>query len=215
MVVIYLDKGEEYKTVSSSVEVFNKVKDSKFYGVAKTCSSIDLAEKFIDNIRKKHSDANHNVNAYRIYNNNNMIEYADDDGEPAGSSGKPILQQISTRELINTVVVVTRYFGGTKLGIGGLIRAYGETAKLAIEAAGIKNLILYKKLIFKGQYDYIGNVLGQLEKFKADIKDQGYEEGQFVILAVLKYNIVNNLIKEVREITSDKIEINIADSFYL
>ncbi len=150
-----------------------------------------------------------------FYNNNNIIEYADDDGEPAGSSGKPILQQISTRDLINTVVVVTRYFGGTKLGIGGLIRAYGETAKLAIEAAGIKNLILYKKLKFKGPYDYIGNVLGQLEKFKADIKEQGYEEGQFVILAVLKYNIVNNLIKEIREITSDKIEINITDSFYL
>ena len=215
MAVIHLDKGEEYKTVSSSQEIFNKIKDSKFYGIAKTCSSIELAEEFIDDIKSEYSDANHNVNAYRIYNDNNIIEYEDDDGEPAGSSGKPVLQQISTRELINTAVVVTRYFGGTKLGIGGLIRAYGETAKLAIEAAGIKKLFLYKKLKFKGPYDYIGNVLGQLEKFQADIQEQGYEEGQFVIFAVLKYNIVNNLIKEIKEITSDKVKIIIEDSFYL
>ena len=215
MAVIHLNKGEEYKTVNSSEEIFNKVKDSKFYGIAKNCSNIDMAEEFIDNIKDEHSDATHNVNAYRVYDNNNIIEYADDDGEPAGSSGKPILQQISTGDLLNTVVVVTRYFGGTKLGIGGLIRAYGETAKLAIEAAGIKRLVLYKRLKFKGSYDNIGDVLGQLEKFKADIKEQGYEEGQFVINAIMKYNIVNNLIKEVKEITSDKVRINIEDSFYL
>lgn len=215
MVVIYLNKSEEYKTVNSSHEIFNKVKDSKFYGIANNCDSIGLAEEFIDEIKEKHSDANHNVNAYRIYNCNNLIEYADDDGEPAGSSGKPVLQQISTEDLLNTVVVVTRYFGGTKLGIGGLIRAYGETAKLAIEAAGIKKLSLYKKLKIIGPYDNIGNVLGQLERFKAEIKGQGYKEGKFVINAIIKHNIVNKLIKEIKEITSDKVKVIIEDSFYL
>ncbi|MFN2363906.1 MAG: YigZ family protein [Halarsenatibacteraceae bacterium] len=213
--MICLNKGEEYKTVNSSKEILNKVKDSKFYGIAKNCASIKLAEKFINNIKEKHSDANHHVNAYRLYDDNNIIEYSDDDGEPAGSSGKPVLQQISTGELLNTAVVVTRYFGGTKLGIGGLIRADGETAKLAIEAAGIKKLILYKKIKFRGPYDKIGDVLGQLEKFKADIQEQGYEEGQFVIYAVIKYNIVNNLIKEIKEITSNKVRVIIEDYFYL
>ncbi|MFW5873306.1 MAG: IMPACT family protein [Bacillota bacterium] len=193
----------------------NKVKDSKFYGIAKNCESINSAEKFIDEIKEKYSDANHNVNAYRIYNKTNLIEYADDDGEPAGSSGKPVLQQILTEELINTVVVVTRYFGGTKLGIGGLIRAYGKTAKLAIEAAEIKDLALYKRLKFIGPYDNIGDVLGQLEKFKAEIKDQGYQKGQFVIYAVMKYNIVNDLIKQVKEITSDRVNVIIEGSFYI
>ena len=215
MVVIYLNKGEEYKTVNTSEEIFNKVKDSKFYGIAKNCSSISLAEELISNVKEKHSDASHNVSAYRVYDVNNTIEYSDDDGEPAGSSGKPVLQQISTGDLLNTVVVVTRYFGGTKLGIGGLIRAYGDTAKLAIKAAGIKKLVLYKKLKFKGPYDNIGDVLGQLEKFKADIQNQGFEEGEFVIHAVMKYNIVNNLIKAIKKITSDKIKIIIEDSFYL
>lgn len=213
--VICLNKSQEYKTVSSSKEILNKVKDSKFYGIAKNCDSISLVEEFINNIKEKYSDANHHVNAYRLYDANNIIEYSDDDGEPAGSSGKPVLQQISTADLLNTVVVIIRYFGGTKLGIGGLIRAYGETAKLAIKAAGIKRLILYKKIKFRGSYENIGDVLGQLEKFKADIQKQDYEEGQFVLYAVIKYNIVNNLIKEIKAITSDRVRVIIEDSFYL
>ncbi|MGM0419882.1 MAG: IMPACT family protein [Bacillota bacterium] len=210
----HLDKIPEYFTVIRPKEIFNKVKNSRFYATAGNCKNKNEAENFIQSIKVKHSDASHNVNAYRVYENNNIIEYADDDGEPGGSSGLPVLKQILGHDLINTVVVVTRYFGGTKLGIGGLIRAYGGSADMALKAAGKKKLSLYMKINLKGPYSHLGTVLGQLEKIEATILNTTHYKDGFLVKAETSEKLVDFLEKVVKEKTSAKVELQKKELYY-
>ncbi|MEO2151494.1 MAG: YigZ family protein [Thermococcus sp.] len=113
------------------------VKRSIFMGYASPAKNEDEARAFIEKTRAHHSDANHNVSAYVINDGRNFAVRYDDDGEPKGSAGKPVLRVIQNKGLNNVVVVVTRYFGGIKLGYGGLVKAYSEAASRAIENAGV------------------------------------------------------------------------------
>ncbi|NJF24649.1 YigZ family protein [Thermococcus sp. Bubb.Bath] len=113
------------------------IKKSVFIGYASPAGSEREAEEFISRVREYHSDATHNVFSYVINDGKNFAVRYDDNGEPKGSAGKPVLKVIQNRGLSNIVIVVTRYFGGIKLGYGGLVKAYGEAASLAIEKAGI------------------------------------------------------------------------------
>jgi len=113
------------------------IKKSVFIGYASPVKTEDEARGFIVKIKAHHSDATHNVSAYLINDGKNFSPRYDDDGEPKGSAGKPVLKVIQNKGLSNVVVVVTRYFGGIKLGYGGLVKAYSDTASLAIENAGI------------------------------------------------------------------------------
>ena len=161
-------------TPDKKIRVMNKVKDSKFYGSISSAANRKEAENFISEISDEFSDATHNVNAYRIGSDSDLIEYADDDGEPSGSSGPPVLEAIKGEGLTNTVIVVSRFFGGTKLGIGGLIRAYGNTARMAIEESGKKELKLLYNVRVKGNYDNVGVIMGQIEAFKGKIINTKY-----------------------------------------
>jgi len=114
------------------------VKGSKFIGGLYPVDSEEEVATRLQAIRKKYFDATHNCYAWRLYPE---LEKSSDDGEPSGSAGKPILQVLSGAGLHNALVVVTRYFGGTKLGVGGLVRAYGDAARAAIEDAPIRRLI--------------------------------------------------------------------------
>lgn len=118
------------------------VKGSKFIAAVLPVSNEEEAREQLTRIRKKYHDATHNCYAWRIHPEN---EKSSDDGEPAGSAGKPILQVLKGSGLTNTLVVVTRYFGGTKLGIGGLVRAYGEATSMAL--AETKTVTLYPLLV--------------------------------------------------------------------
>ncbi|NOZ12623.1 MAG: YigZ family protein [Acidobacteria bacterium] len=118
------------------------VKGSKFIATILPVSDETEAKKQLIKIRKKYHDATHNCYAWRIHPEN---EKASDDGEPSGSAGKPILQILKGKGLMNVMAVVTRYFGGTKLGIGGLVRAYGDAAALALE--NIKTVTLYPLIV--------------------------------------------------------------------
>src|SRR5690554_1495781 len=137
---------EYFYAPQKSIQVMNKIKGSKFYGSIKRTDNKKEARHFISQIREKYYDASHNVYAYKLGSGDKAISCADDDGEPARSSGPPVLQAIEGEGITNTTIVVSRYFGGTKLGIGGLIRAYGDTARLVIKQAGRKKLILYQIL---------------------------------------------------------------------
>ena len=156
-------------TPNKKMQIINKVKDSKFYGSISNVSTRDEAENFIEEIKNKFSDATHNVSAFRIGIGDEALEYSDDDGEPAGSSGPPVLEAIKGENLTNAVIVITRYFGGTKLGIGGLIRAYGNTARIAINKSGKKRLLLYYKVTIKGDYNLVGTIMAQVESFSNNI----------------------------------------------
>ena len=137
-----------YKTIAkvgSSKKVF---KNSVFIGYASPVNSEEEAKDFINKIKNHHSDANHNVYAYIV---DNHLKY-DDDGEPSGSAGKPIMNILELTNLKNIVVVVSRYFGGIKLGYGGLVRAYSDTAKEAVENAEI--IEVFEKEYFKVELPY-------------------------------------------------------------
>lgn len=124
-----------YKTICRSVQVEYSDHRSVFYGYAAPVDSEEAALAFLAEIRKKHSDASHNVYAYNL--RDGIARYSDD-GEPHGTSGLPIMEMLRKEEIFNTIIVVSRYFGGTLLGTGGLVRAYSTTAKMAVDEAEIK-----------------------------------------------------------------------------
>ncbi len=138
-----------YRTLKGFGSAKLVVKKSIFIGYASPASTKGEARAFIEKIKSHHIDATHNVSAYLINDRKNFSVSYDDDGEPKGSAGRSVLKLIQNRRLTNIVVVVTRYFGGIKLGYGGLVRAYSDTASLAIENAGI--IEVYET----GQFDVI------------------------------------------------------------
>ncbi len=126
---------ETFTTLSKEAHVEFEEKRSVFIGHALRTDSEEEAQSFIKQIKKQYNDATHNVFAYSI--NKGIIARYSDDGEPQGTSGMPTLDAIRKSGVDNACVVITRYFGGTLLGAGGLVRAYSHTASLALEAAGI------------------------------------------------------------------------------
>jgi uncharacterized YigZ family protein len=197
---------------ASNVEIRNKVKDSKFYGSIFSVNDRKEAEKRIAEIKEKYNDATHNVSAYRVESdrqNSELVEYFDDDGEPAGSSGPPVLKAIKGAELVNTVIIVTRYFGGTKLGIGGLIRAYGETARLAVEEAGVDSLKKFYHIEVFSKFEKLGIVLGQLEAFGANISNTEYTNQGGIVIAEIPAETENKLRRVLKEKTADNFKLTI------
>lgn len=127
---------ELYKTIRTYAEATNIIEKSRFIAHVKPVEGRDEAEVFIAEIRGRYKDATHNVPAM-VIGDKFQIQWASDDGEPQGTSGAPMVQMLVKEGITNVAIVVTRYFGGIKLGTGGLVRAYTGSAKLALEAAGI------------------------------------------------------------------------------
>ncbi|GAX89643.1 YigZ family protein [Effusibacillus lacus] len=146
-----------YKTIKEYGEETIIIKKSRFIGYALPVETEEEAIRFVEAIRKKHWDATHNCYAYQI-GSHDEIQRSNDDGEPAGTAGKPILEVIRKEGLKNTAVVVTRYFGGIMLGAGGLVRAYGQTAGAALKAAGIVTRSLFQTVYVGIDYTWLGKV---------------------------------------------------------
>lgn len=152
---------ERYLTVKGYGEKEIVIERSRFIAYVERAESEEAALAFIQKIKKKHWDATHNCSAYMV-GENDQIQKADDDGEPSGTAGKPILEVIKKRGLKDTVVVVTRYFGGIKLGAGGLIRAYGKGATNGINAAQVIERILHTRMAVTIDYTLLGRVENEL-----------------------------------------------------
>ncbi|MCQ2548333.1 MAG: YigZ family protein [Clostridia bacterium] len=140
-----------YNTITEAVKVEYTIEKSKFIAYLSPANTREEAEDFIKSIRKKHYDATHNVPAM-IIGENKEIKWSSDDGEPSGTAGLPMLQTLEGHDLRNVVLVITRYFGGIKLGTGGLVRAYTEGAKGAIDAAKIFELRKVAVISFECDY---------------------------------------------------------------
>ena len=149
------------------------IQKSRFIAHVSRAETEKDAQDFIQEIKKKHWDANHNCSAYMI-GQHNEIQKANDDGEPSGTAGVPILEVLKKRDLKDTVVVVTRYFGGIKLGAGGLIRAYGKSTSEGINAVGIVERKLMKIVHTKIDYTWLGKVENELRSSVYDIKEIHY-----------------------------------------
>ncbi len=148
-----------------------KVKGSRFIASILMVQSKSEAEAEILNFRKKYYNATHNCFAWRI--DENAFRYSDD-GEPSGTAGKPIFQVLEGKELNRALCVVTRYYGGTKLGTGGLIRAYSEAAEAAVEQLQLKTLVHTRRLELAFTYDLENLVRRTLAEFKGKIVDSVY-----------------------------------------
>ena len=136
-----------YKTVAKEATAEQIIEKSRFITYVKPVSTKEEADEFIAAIKKKHKDATHNVPAM-VLGEKFQVQWASDDGEPQGTSGAPIVQMLVQEGITNVVIVVTRYFGGIKLGTGGLVRAYTGSAKLGLEAAGIYEVTEKKVLTY-------------------------------------------------------------------
>jgi len=129
-----------YEAISSETEGRFQSRGSKFIAYAFPMDSLEMLEKRIAQLKSEHPKARHHCYGYRILSDNGIREYSSDDGEPSGSAGKPILSAIKSAELLNVGCVVVRYFGGTKLGIPGLIEAYKESTRDALGLAIIRTV---------------------------------------------------------------------------
>lgn len=144
-----------YRTVKGYGESSFEINRSVFISYTEQVESALAANDFINKIKKQNRDATHNCSAY-ITGKYREAQKADDDGEPSGTAGQPILESIKKQGLTETVIVVSRYFGGIKLGAGGLIRAYGKAASDALHAAGIVNRVPYMKFAVSCEYSLLG-----------------------------------------------------------
>ena len=150
-------------------------KKSRFIGSTFAVESVEEAEKRIAEVSKKYWDARHNCYAYVIGKNSENTRCSDN-GEPSGTAGKPILEVITGAGLTNTLVIVTRYFGGVLLGTGGLVRAYTQAAQAAIAASETGEMVYARQLTLEVAYNMINNVKYFLEQHKISISDPRYTE---------------------------------------
>ena len=186
------------KTVLKETEIEFEEKKSKFIGYIKPINSIREAENFIKTIKEMHSNATHNCSAYRIIENGQEYYKFDDDGEPSGTAGKPIGEILTTLGVFNVVVVVTRYFGGIKLGAGGLIRNYAKTAKLAVNEAGIVDYIEKKIYLIDFSYNKSSEIDRFINENKIEVLEKTFEER--VSYKISLSNIETEKIKEINDI---------------
>jgi uncharacterized YigZ family protein len=164
-----------YYTVKQEGEHEIIIQKSRFIAQIKRAESEHEAQEFIRTIKKKHSNATHNCSAYLI-GEHDQIQKANDDGEPSGTAGVPILEVLKKRNLKDTVVVVTRYFGGIKLGAGGLIRAYGKATSEGLDAVGIVERRLVQVMHVTVDYPLLGKIENELRASLFLIKDISYTE---------------------------------------
>ena len=162
---------ELYKTVRKQAEAVQVIDKSRFIAHVFPVESREEADAFLAEIREKYKDATHNVPAM-VIGDKSQIQWASDDGEPQGTSGAPMVQMMVKEGLTNLIVVVTRYFGGIKLGTGGLVRAYTSSAKLGLEAAGVCSVREMAELTVKIDYPYLAKIQNmaseQLDMEEAD-----------------------------------------------
>lgn len=175
---------DRYETLArpSHAEI-PKVKGSRFIADAVPVESVDDAERELEKIRRQHRDATHHCFAYRLGAGGESFR-SSDDGEPSGSAGAPILRQIESSGLSDVLVVVTRFFGGTKLGTGGLARAYGDAASLVLHRSVRRIRQLYGRLELAFAYDDTSPVMHLVERFDARVLDSRYGEGTVLSVEV-------------------------------
>lgn len=167
--------SDTYRTIDDEPTATLKVEGSRFLAEAVPVSSREEADDRIEAVREREHQATHHCTAYRLGADGNDFRY-NDDGEPSGTAGQPILRQIDARDLTNTLVVVTRYYGGTKLGTGGLMRAYGDAADAALDRASIVEKVVRVPVRVRFAYDDTTPARQVLRQFDATVEDSTYTD---------------------------------------
>lgn len=166
-----MPEPKKYRTIDAPAQAEFRDRGSRFLSFAFPVSSVEGAKLLIKELKAQHSKANHHCVAYRMGYDGNAYR-ASDDGEPSGSAGRPILAVIDSAELTDLMIVVVRYFGGTLLGIPGLIHAYGTTAKMALEVVTVSERWVAGTIKIDCGYDALGAVLHLLRAQEGQVLHQ-------------------------------------------
>ena len=196
-----ISKKISYKTVAKSCETLFIEKKSKFITNVYPVETEDEALEFLAGVRKKYSDATHNVYAY-IIDENNIFRYSDD-GEPSGTAGMPVLDTIRKEGLVDVLVVVTRYFGGTLLGTGGLVHAYSMGAKQGLLEAGIITRTLCNIVEVTTDYNLVGKIQYKIATENYILEDTVYDN-DVTFKICTKIEETQKLIDEITDLTNGR-----------
>ena len=168
--------ADQYETIVGVAQSKLVIKKSRFIGFATTTKNLESVEEFLDSVQIRCPGATHYCYAYKIKLVGQLFEYADDAGEPRNSAGAPILTVLKNSEFLNVTCIVVRYYGGTKLGVGGLIRAYSECSRNCLSVANRKTEILCGELQVQVEYDQVGSLFKLLDRFNAELVNVRYNK---------------------------------------
>ena len=183
--------SDEYQTVAEVAESKLVVKKSRFIGLATSVGSTEASKVFLDLAGKQYPNASHYCYAYRIGFGAQTREYATDAGEPTNSAGPPILAAVNGSGLSNIICVVVRYYGGINLGVGGLIRSYGQTARDCLKAAKIETHVFYQSLHVRTPYEKIGPVLNLCRRLGGIVASVEYDQCANAYLKIRQREVEN------------------------
>ncbi len=204
---------DRYKTVPSEAQSEFVEKKSRFITNIRPVASEEEAVSFIEGIKKKYYDARHNVYAYIIGKNSELQRYSDD-GEPQGTGGIPMLEVLKGEGVTDCVAVVTRYFGGTLLGTGGLARAYSKGAKDGLIASGVVEMVLFRQVNIKVDYTLSGKVQYEIMQQGCRLKDTVYT-ADVEFMALVEVEKCDSLVKKMTDVTGGKAAITIGEDCWL
>lgn len=181
-----MTEKDTYKTITkASEEVLFKDKNSKFFGYAFPVTSEEAVKVHLEDLKQQHHSARHWCYAYQIGKSENEYQFrANDDGEPNNSAGMPIYGQLQSFDVTNVLIVVVRYFGGVKLGVGGLISAYKTAAQMALEASKIVTRTINQDIQLKFEYKDMNKVMRVIKEKNLKIKSQTLELDCTIIISV-------------------------------
>lgn len=202
---------EELKTIEEKIENEIDIQKSKFITWLYPVKNEQEAKDYIQLARDTHPKAVHHCYAYVIRQDYQNIENQSDDGEPSKTAGMPMLDILRYENLVNVVAIVTRYFGGIKLGVGGLIRAYGGSVKEAVDLATIKTAILMQGYIIKVSYSLYSMVEYEIKKYGATIININYDED----VEINFYSVDEGIENLLKEKTNNDMELSKTDRVYL
>lgn len=196
---------DKYITVKGSGQAEIVEKKSRFIAHTKPITSEDDATAFIEEIKKQYWDARHNCYAYQLGDRNQIQRYSDD-GEPGGTAGMPILDVLRGKDIKDTIVVVTRYFGGTLLGTGGLVRAYSLSAREGIKSAGLIERIPHIRQHFIVDYTLSGKVQYEILNGGHILEDTIYTD-KVEFIALSQVEMADKLVESIVNITGNSVNV--------
>lgn len=178
-----------YFIPKETVQVEFRVSNSRFYGTIGRADTVEDAKAFIRAVRDEMPDASHHVYAFKVGYGSSVTEGMSDDGEPSGTAGPPALAVVRGADIGDIVLVITRYFGGTKLGTGGLVHAYGQTAREAISALKTEEKISRKTIGFDVPYNLYERVKRLVDEYAADIEEEDFAAEVTLMIRIPEDNL--------------------------
>ncbi|MCJ7717309.1 MAG: YigZ family protein [Anaerolineales bacterium] len=189
---------DDYYVPALLFSLESRVANSRFIASISPAFSVEDAKRFIKTIRKKYADATHNVPVYIIGHGSSHISHSSDNGEPSGTAGRPSLAVLKGSGLGDAVLVITRYFGGTKLGTGGLVKAYGDSARGVIAAVPRAKKILVHIVSLECPYPLYEQLIRAIRKYQGEIISEDFTEKIFLTfsISVKSYDLTISVIRE-------------------